>query len=505
MTDMGIGYIFPERRLRDTDVLEPEFVNRPMFEAADKYSGNLNEHAFKENLFSTEGTSLVSTGCFATPTYTAVNATTGLTDNTAAASAAFDFSTANSGTLVPNNHQWSVIDGMSWSRTTQTGQLIIMANFNYAWALHATLGSSDDSASVQFALRIDGTIITDTITGQTNLQYKSFHPNKPTAERTDTAAVPGPSRARTDVIAAMGVPFFSVRFFYTTPYLIPAGAHTVDVVVRRSYGRSIAHAYSSADKVYVFARNLLVLDTPFKPATATTFVDVEITPVETETTLDSNVLDTPLTDLKDAYNDVQPGAVARGAFNNHHLPRRTLLAPAQVTITPGAFRSTANHFPGSTSTTITASTSGTGWYLLNDGAGNDLKYNTTLAISGKKCMVVFLANVEIRDITPGSGADFNNFGLIRFLYTINGVVTVAHRPHVFQHWHYGGAPFQNKCAEVTVEQDIPLMACVDFTGSAAPANITHVGVYIGGTSTSGTTPPTIDYQRCSLQVLVFRP
>ena len=43
-------YIFPKRRLRDEDILDPVELNEDFISAADLYSGNIDEHNLKSGL-----------------------------------------------------------------------------------------------------------------------------------------------------------------------------------------------------------------------------------------------------------------------------------------------------------------------------------------------------------------------------------------------------------------------------------------------------------------------
>ena len=496
----GISYLFPEYRLRDGDVLDPVIINQWLIDAAEKYSGNLNEHAFKDGLFSTQHANLVSDNCFGRSNYIDILGTPGLTTPQSAVPA---FDGTGNEFLVPNHGSWEVIEDLTQTITTGQCQMFIVANFNFFWRNYAS-AARDISSAVQFGVRIDGIIEDGVTTGHQNSQYRTYEPYTTASQRSGDSALPGPSLPRTEMIGGVGVSVASVRLMMVTPYTLSAGTHTVEIVVRRVMSRSVGYSYKALDRVSIFTRTMFVFDIPWMSKVQTTLPAADITPYETEDTLDSARINDDFAYMKDVYNDVQSGAAARGAFNDHHLPPRLLAPAAQATITPSSFQTTTNTFLGVGSTTITASSSGSGWYLLNDGAGNDLQITDTFAIDGLNCCILILANLQIRDIRDDGGTvGTGSFAAVVVLYELDGVVTMANRPHFSTDWWDGGAPFLSP-NDTRAELDIPIMVCIDFTDTPATGDVTNIGLYIAGTSTDSSNSPTLTWQRGSLIAIPFR-
>lgn len=496
----GISYLFPEYRLRDNDVLDPIIINQWLIDAAEKYSGNLNEHAFKDALFATENGSLVTDNCFGRNNYTAVLGTPGLTTPS---SAVPPFDGSGNEFVVPNHGSWEVIEDLTETITTGQCQLFIVANFNFFWQNYAD-NSRDTSTAVQFAVRIDGIIEDGTTTGHQNMQYRTYEPYKSPSQRSDSSALPGPSLPKTEMISGIGVSVASTRLMMVTPFTLSAGTHVIEIVTRRVLSRSLNYSYSAADRVSIFTRTMFVFDIPWMPKVQTTLSSLDITPYETEDDLDATRINNDFDYVKDVYNDVQPGGPARGAFNHHHLPNRLFLPAKQKIIEPNSFITTTNKFLGVGSTTITASTSGNGWYLLNDGAGTDLEITDTFSIDGQNCCILILANLQIRSVeASGGGTGTDDFGAIVVLYELDGVVTMANRPHFVTNWWPGGAPFVSP-NDTKTEIDVPIMVCIDFSSTPATGDVTNIGLYISGTSTAGAAAPSIAWQRGNLIAIPFR-
>lgn len=497
----GISHIFPEQILNDADVLDPVVVNQWLIDAAEKYSGNLNEHAFKDELFYTEGASLVSDNCFGRNNYVSTLGTPGLTAPT---SVTPPFDGTGNEYVVPNHGSWEVIEDLTQTITTGQCQMFVVASFNFFWQDYYTSTARDKSAAVQFTVRIDGVIEDGIITGHQNTQYRTYEPYKAASQRSDSSALPGPSLPRTEMISGIGTCVTSVRLMMVTPYILSAGTHTVEIVARRVSARSLSYTYSATDRISIFTRTMFVYDIPWMPKAQTTLATAEIEPYETEDDLGAVRVNADFASVANSHNDVQSGAAARGAFNHHHLPGRLFQAAAQETIEPNSMQTTSNEFLGVGSTTITASDTGSGWYLVNDGAGTDLEITDTFAIDGDYACILVLANLQIRDVvSSGGSAGMDNVAAAVVLYELDGVVTMANRPHFITNWWKAGAPFTSP-NDTSTDLDVQIMVCIDFTGSAATGDVTNIGLYVAGTSTGGATPPDVKWQRGSIIAIPFR-
>lgn len=498
----GISYLFPEQILNDADVLDPVVVNQWLIDAAEKYSGNLNEHAFKDELFYVEGNSLVADNCFGRNNYVETLGTPGLTTPMSAVPA---FDGTGNEFVVPNHGSWEVVEDLTQTITTGQCQLFVVGNVNFFWQDYYTSTAKDSGAAVQFAVRIDGVIEDGTITGHQNIQYRTYEPYKAAAQRGEATALPGPSLPKTEMIGGIGVCVASCRLMMVTPYILSAGTHTIEIVARRVTARSLNYAYSATDRVSVFTRTLFVYDIPWMAKVQTSLGALDIDPYDTEDDLGATRINDDFDYVKDVYNDVQTGAAARGAFNHHHLPGRLFQAAVQETITPTSFQTSTSKFLGVGSTDIAATSSDDGWYLLNDGGGNELLITDTFTIDGDYCCILVLANLQLRDARSAGGGipDEDSIGAVVVLYELDGVVTMANRPHFVVPWWRGSAPFGTPNL-TTTELDIPIMVCIDFSDTPATGDVTNIGLYISGTSTGAADAPSLTWQRGSIIAIPFR-
>lgn len=502
----GLSYLFPDIKLQNEDVMEPRYFNAALADAAEKYSGNLNEHAFKENLLSTITWNHVAQGCFGKPYYDFQIASPQLTPPAPSPDPTWD--TTDDGWQVPNHGDWETIDTLERTVTTDNCQIFVVAQVNYMWQhFNDTTGSYFNyPVGVQFAVRIDGIIDDSSMSGQMNPQYRSYIPAIPSAQRSEDVAIPGPALERSEVANGIGYPSGCYRIIYITPYTVQPGSHLVEIVVRRTVDRDVPIADYATDNVWIWNRRMLTYSISNTGPSETTVAYVTVDLRNPEDTISGTALTSDFTNLQGAYNSVPSGAVARGGFNWHQLPSRTILPSHMTTIEPASYQTTTAVFQGAADTTIAALSSDPGWYLLNDGAGTDLEL-TSLALNGKKCMLLILGNVRIRAVEYNSGAALNEIAVTALLYTDgSGTHLIEESVDYVNDWLYatGADAWTNKNSESADEINMPIFACLDFTDTAATSNISSLGVYINGTSTSGTDAPTISFQQGTLIAIPLR-
>jgi len=303
-----MSYIFPKRRLRDGDVLDPTELNEDVLPAAELYSGKLNEHNFEAGLNpttaaggTTDHTDVLDpkiSGAYWNVYYAEQEATPafGTPDN---------YNNPSRGTalnefVISNSRVWQPIDDATQTITTGSSTLWVIGHAQYVWlgfnktgfhdyadggiggerSLDAdgwVLTGSTDSpycpstqcllASVlpcklQFALRLDGQVLPWTITGfefENTKLIKAYQPDKTGQSGADLAS-------GADILTVLGGPVFDgipngggiapevfpVRLGTILP--VTPGTHTVDIVVRRLDTMQIPTEFTAqADRLDVAA------------------------------------------------------------------------------------------------------------------------------------------------------------------------------------------------------------------------------------------------------------
>ena len=242
-------------------------------------------------------------------------------------------------------------------------------------------------AQIQYALRVDGVVITETITGRFDNEQAPLTPARIVEPRdkeavTDSGGPPtnggisgpllGRFRERPD---AINIPMFSVRL--TASVDVEPGDHVVELVVRRvPTGRrrsftppppSVGEIDSSVtylpaeNRVYVYSRQLAVTDVPVEPVESSPFgtPSVVASYSDDDVVTKKNLVDQRLQKVADESNDIQSFQVARGAINGDHLQGfSSVIAVAQQASFSGTatVESSTNGYayPGGTSQSFSA-------------------------------------------------------------------------------------------------------------------------------------------------------
>ena len=317
-------------------------------------------------------------------------------------------------------------------------------------------------SKVQFAFRVDGRIITASITGKEDF-----------TEGTATGLKAGVNKAKTDgqknlqkkaswdptdammgqklpkpIADAPGPEVMPVRFGAAVP--VAPGSHTIEIVARRR-PRHTPKQYERGDYVGVFTRRVLCLELPNQPPVNDERTHAEPIPdYDTEQVLSETVLHTQSAErLRERLNNVRNTDVLRHSLPNTHLPSKVAYAN-RVTITPttekvgNKFRSTAwsrARWPGWRGGTTSSATPagrnppdhvvtqrtdgwrrsfrdddhGAGWFMLDSGGGSpssstklqiDESSTGKLNVSTSETLII-QADVFLRSMVPGR-SDFIN-------------------------------------------------------------------------------------------------
>ena len=459
-----MSYIFPRRVLRAQDVLDPIELTLDISPAAERLSGRLNAHNFNQNIASTvpvEPTAFYSMGHYQYPVpflWTGTSPNWGYPDALFAPGFAYQ---------VQNNFEWNAITqygtGAAAAVTINTGNSVLWINAyaQYLWygfdktAPVVTLWygarrqhrheAQTEPANMQFAIRVDGNIIPETITGIDDLIYRPSVPLKPRTQRSASSILPGPADIRGEQTAALGPPCLPVRLGALVP--VQAGQHVVEIVVRRAplINANNIKAYKSSDKVYVFSRQVNVIDLKSFPTDSVGGAEVSAPAWDEEELITTTEIYTDrMQRIITRSNTIQEGNLARGALMHYHLPSALLGAyTTEVHYPTGEIFN--NVMPGQNSDTVTlthyAGLPPSGWALVTDfGAapGGPLYLSAIPTLTAKKLLV--FANVQVRNIQGGTvvsggllrAADIAVFGLFRIMWQ-----STTEAPTT---WHSGTTP-----------------------------------------------------------------
>lgn len=193
-------------------------------------------------------------------------------------------------------------------------------------------------AQIQYAIRVDGVVMTETITGRFDNEQAPFSPCRivdprdPSNDPQNTGPMVGRFRERPD---AINIPMHSVRL--TASINVEPGDHVVELVVRRvPTGRRRSFTppppevgapdsdtiyLPSENKVFIYSRQLAVTDVPLEPVDSALFGAPAVVESydDEDVVTKENLVDTKLQKVADETNDLQAFQVARGAINGDHL------------------------------------------------------------------------------------------------------------------------------------------------------------------------------------------
>lgn len=415
-----MSYQFPRRVLRDQDVLDPIELTQDISPAAERLSGRLNAHNFKETIAASVG--IDPEAFYAVQHYAYF---VQFAWSHAAPENGYPDTTAGNAYQVQNNFEWNVVTepgGTPSAVTITTGNSVLWINAyaQYLWhgfAYNKATGTfealnqhanncQDDSANIQFALRVDGNIIDESMTGIEDVVYRPSVPIKPVTQRVVSGGsltkLPGPQDIRGEQTVALGPPCLPVRVGALVP--VQSGTHTVELVVRRAplIRANEVSGYKSTDKVYVYNRQVNVVDLKSFPVDSVGGSEVSAPGWDEEDPITNATIYTQrVQPVIAGYNDVKEGNLARGALMHYHLPA-TLLANYTVerTYAGEKFNSVypGNASPNVVTTARYAGAPATGWTLITDGA-NPVRV-APVSITGRPKLLV-LANAQVRNVQGG--------------------------------------------------------------------------------------------------------
>jgi len=196
-------------------------------------------------------------------------------------------------------------------------------------------------AQIQYAIRVDGVVLTDSITGRFDNEQAPFAPARVLSPRdanvvTGAPGVTGPQvgrfRERPDGI---NIPMYTVRL--TATINVEPGDHRTELVVRRvPTGRRRSFVppppevgapdadetyLPQENRVFIYSRQLAVTDVPIEPVGSSPFGDpVTVAAFNEEDVVSKKALvDLRMQPVADGTNAIESFQVARGAITGDHL------------------------------------------------------------------------------------------------------------------------------------------------------------------------------------------
>lgn len=476
-------HIFPRRAYATGEVVDPDALNEDFQEPVGKVGGQLNEHDISTDVKSKLA---VADGAYYAAQQRKRASDPGFTRGGGKFFAKIDGHAGDAVANIYDTEAWQGLtdvggtQDMSVALTTGEDILVMFAQLQHVgWK-----GSDTDTAAeigsplrLQYALRLDGALLDDTITGA------AVYPDPPPQQW--YRAEPGPGADDFDyrhIQTLTGTTGLSCAVHparLTRAAQVPAGSHTVEVVARRlpPADYKVDNTQEGAT-VQAFNRRLFVLRIKGMSAHTGDAPSLAVDAFDDGQVVTAAQVSGAYATLAAQANALENENLARGALRNEHLGSVVYGTAAQP-ITPSSPTTIFNGaYPG-------YGTNGAAWTVINDGLGTNLRITGPTAgewrLDNNPGLFVVLANVELYSIAWNPAASNIQAVAVFALRITNsaGTVTVLGETEVYVNAHNpdpsGGA------SQHPVQTDVPLMWVVDSTQlSAADKRITRVEV-VGST------------------------
>lgn len=437
-------YIFPRRQLADGDILDPIDMNEDFVPVVELYSGKLNEHNFVET--GSAGLPTLGDGNIeANAYYTFIDEKKVVDPDFGTPPGPFAMAQLTNITepdKVTNDVGWSAIplnaSGDTFVTTTSNSASVwVEALIQYAVspetfpaAIYSGItrtvggqyrGPAGDvaGARIQFALRVDGSVLPWTITGHENPFHTSPRGEKPSvayqisSDGELLANAPGPKIEQDSDLGMLGNFYYPVRLGSLID--LTAGSHTIELVARRLPRVDQTLGFDPDDIISIYTRRLFAVEIPQMPRASSTFDSVEVTPFDSESLLSQTAFEDSVDATRDKMNAIQDGALARAALRGDLLPSATL-------------GSTTTDYDSATLTQLNATFPGWGASTL---VGSDPGWTAapisgtvtaTLTTAGQTAKVLLMADVHVADLVrqTSDGQDRDILGAIAIAVSTDG-------------------------------------------------------------------------------------
>lgn len=411
-----MAYRKQEVYLTTGDVLDADFIDRALAAPAEEVCGMLNEHNI--NASAAFANSKVDDAAYWKLGFISESVDPRIVENDTPGPGGTDIY------QVADTYEWDRAGGIFVTMTTGESVVQVEAWLQYGvWVVFQIAGfdqrysiynhgrnpniiidglTSATLPRLQAALRVDGIILEQTITGVENVMDrapKAIYPATP--GKGDTATSYSIHTFRSDDTTSMESPCQPIRLGFAVP--VAQGSHTFELVVRRVPIHDDRYIDSNSFSglfmsgwcpVYVFSRKMICIEHRAAAVATGGSSTFSIPSYSESATLTAASIQTDrLYKVRDQVNDLVPGNLARGALRKEHLPSRVLY-PAQQAINSSA--NTQTVYPGYGADT--------GWANVVDSVGVVLQTsNGPLDFAANPCFVVVWATVYVRLIDCDGG------------------------------------------------------------------------------------------------------
>jgi hypothetical protein len=411
---------------------------------------------------------------------------------------------------VSNTGEWELMDGMSLTVPSGEDTLWVLG-----WAQYGVFNPNagvpgqnyDNSiimvtkARLQFAIRIDGTVIESTISGTMDVNWAPPRPPLPTTPKGDNISI---HTFRTPGCQSMMVHVHPVRIQCHIP--VTEGTHTVDFVVRRIPPDGLPSPTVPWD-VYTFNRKILTIKIIQNAKATGTSNNVSVDAMEEGDLMSTaNLYTDGLNRVATKMNALSDGNIMRHGLRHEHLPSQ-IAFPNQVGLTTGA--STALPYLGFGFNNANPGGGAGQWRYVNDGASNLETTNGPYDYTANPGFVLILANVMTEECNdPAALGNINQLGVYA-LSQLNssGTYTLDNSNQAYVESSnsipstVGGLPVDDLAA---CQTDVPLMAFFDYR-LAPPATGIVTKYYVAATSYGrGGLAPVLTWRQSNMLLIHFR-
>ena len=511
-------YIFPTRRLRDEDVLDPTYLTDDFARAAEALTGRLDSHNISKTV--DLGHDQRATGALFKVNYTEKEKNPAFGEHPYAAPGTAPDATQ---LILSNAMQWQSVVSKDVTLKAPS-KLWITGWLQYCW-----LGFTDDpkdhfpghdysdigdsywysnnhggvmvstyGARVQFAIRVNGRVLEWTVTGSQTPHQQANVPLKPRIQRSHASQFPGPAHNRVHARSSMGPEALPLRI--GSVFEVPGGDNTIEIVARREH--DLLHARdlggrSAGNVISLFNRQLLVVDYPAWPEIYTL-------------------------SLHDALPIFESPVIKHG----------------RNTLTPGSAYEHRNIYPGDDSEYVTFSYTDMneqGWCMLanrtyvSTGVSNwktndyfcAITKSFTFTVNRPSYLIVF-ADIQLIALEgPNAKSDTKNvertsvrhFGLFRLGYHKEGdsvgewtlpkvTECFANSTNAWGQWpgSYSTGAIDNY-QMVNENINVPMMMVLDFTDITSPVTIDGIAPFTCGASLGSSDGPFVELRRASIHAI----
>lgn len=486
-----MAHVFPPRAFKPEEIVDPQWLDKSLQPISEKVYGRINEQDIQSGAFDIAKVYVANgTWSYDIAAYTNKYLYAGTQDPGfgSAVSGASPDGWFNGGTDVDYSVAWQVVGSMTLDIEFNDEKFWICAMLQYATlkgvggGIVVPTSPSEDPARVQFALRVDGLIIPETVTGAyiyPDTPKQMIYKGKATADEFDYRHIRYVQD--TEGIGGAAKP---VKLTYQAA--VVEGQHTVDVVARRlPQSDGLIDNNEDGSSIRVFNKQLFVLvmnanDGDNLPqATASSVKPFD----EAEVLSHASLFDNRISVVANRMNALTYTNTERGALRRTHLPR----AASQSDY---VYLAVGN--PYSNYTAIYNSFGHhTSWDTVRDSIGNFLLADNNGAgwnLSTTPGWFIVQANVQLKDIQPFDHTTrVSNMGCfciriktrnLGYFNVMGGLTEVYSTNDAF--WLSRNAP-NNKSWVHECLEDVPLFLAVDtdaLTADLGEATIDHVEVSV---------------------------